>query len=1181
MKIFGKELTFNGNKVYHAGNKPTASEIGAAASSHTHNYAGSSSAGGAANSALTATKATQDSAGQQINKTYIKGLSVSGKTITYTKGDGTTGTITTQDTNTTYSTGTSSALGLTKLYTGTGTATDGTMTQAAINTALSGKAASSHTHNYAGSSSAGGAANSATVLATARTINGTSFNGSANITTANWGTARTLTIGNTGKSVNGSGNVSWSLSEIGAAPAGYGLGTVCQDKSGQDCNNILVTGFYRGSNMTNKPSGCTQGWIYLLVMSHDNSSWVRQVAYDFGTASQVYTRVKQNGSWTAWVATDTNTWRGVQDNLTSTATDQSLSANQGKVLKGLIDGKAASSHTHNYAGSSSAGGVANSATKLATARSINGTNFDGTGNITTANWGTARNLNGVSVNGSTNYTIPVENYYCNVNNSNTNLYHRILTTDIATANWVDKSLIIVMHSGYSGGGFGIAKITFRTNDISSAANSQGEIKWLVRNGFAANALVFNFVNQAKNACMDVFYKSPGTYAGMTWYVLSEGGRGGAHSKQWTKYNTDASGTNAYTEANMKTLRTYTSTLVSATDAGHVSTANSANTLTTARTINGTSFNGSANITTANWGTARTITIGNTAKSVNGSANVSWSLSEIGAAAASHTHNYIPTSTGSSISIHADSDSSSTGEYLLLKAGHNELKITSSAGGATVTKGQDKLTFNGNIVYHAGRKPTAAEIGAASTSALETVKQNISDVERNTARANHTHTNITNIASRGNVTCESGTTRPAVSGASMGQVYNNGYPTTYGNVLTLKGVGDGQLLLGWSGTDGAHAPVYVRSKRDTSTANWSGWAQVYTTAHKPTASDVGALPLSGGTMSGYIQLPNTGSSWIDGSFKGSLRGYRQSTGSYHPIITQTTSSGHKVSLGGLGDDFGFHIYDKNRTTNGVDKYWRISLEGKDMYTDMKLTIQDNWLYTTGNNGWYNSTYGGGIYMKDSTWVRIYADKNFYTGGEVQCGRFSTRYINALDGQNIDINLKGRALALNCGSASGVYVDFRPQWSGSKGTEPCFFNTSGNGWGYIGGSGYSWYRVYGIGGSVSDRNKKYDITKANCEEQYENVKNLNIYNYRTISDKVNEETGDVEEKIYRQDLMLGCMVDELPTETVFYDNESGDGKAVDMYSYTTMIAGAVKHLINKFEQLEKENEELKYKLENQEV
>lgn len=54
-------------------------------------------------SADSATKATQDSAGQQINTTYIKSLSVKGRTITYTKGNGSTGTITTQDTNTTYS----------------------------------------------------------------------------------------------------------------------------------------------------------------------------------------------------------------------------------------------------------------------------------------------------------------------------------------------------------------------------------------------------------------------------------------------------------------------------------------------------------------------------------------------------------------------------------------------------------------------------------------------------------------------------------------------------------------------------------------------------------------------------------------------------------------------------------------------------------------------------------------------------------------------------------------------------------------------------------------------------------------------------------------------------------------------------------------------------------------------
>ena len=71
-----------------------------------------------------------------------------------------------------------------------------------------------------------GNSETATKLKTARSINGTNFNGSANITTANWGTSRTLTIGSTGKSVNGSGNVSWSLSEIGAAASSHNHATL-------------------------------------------------------------------------------------------------------------------------------------------------------------------------------------------------------------------------------------------------------------------------------------------------------------------------------------------------------------------------------------------------------------------------------------------------------------------------------------------------------------------------------------------------------------------------------------------------------------------------------------------------------------------------------------------------------------------------------------------------------------------------------------------------------------------------------------------------------------------------------------------------------------------------------------------------------------------------------------------
>jgi hypothetical protein len=65
-------------------------------------------------------------------------------------------------------------------------------------------------------SSITGNAATATTLQTARNINGTSFNGSGNITTAVWGNARTLTVGNSGKSVDGSGNISWTLGEIQA-----------------------------------------------------------------------------------------------------------------------------------------------------------------------------------------------------------------------------------------------------------------------------------------------------------------------------------------------------------------------------------------------------------------------------------------------------------------------------------------------------------------------------------------------------------------------------------------------------------------------------------------------------------------------------------------------------------------------------------------------------------------------------------------------------------------------------------------------------------------------------------------------------------------------------------------------------------------------------------------------------
>lgn len=90
-------------------------------------------------------------------------------------------------------------------------------------------------------------------------------------------------------------------------------------------------------------------------------------------------------------------------------------------------------------------------------------------------------------------------------------------------------------------------------------------------------------------------------------------------------------------------------------------------------------------------------------------------------------------------------------------------------------------------------------------------------------------NINTLVGRGRVTALTGSNK-GTPGIQMYEVYNNGYPYAYGNLLHLGGsaaLGEGELLIGWSGTSGAHAPVYIRSRRDTADAPWSDWAQVYT------------------------------------------------------------------------------------------------------------------------------------------------------------------------------------------------------------------------------------------------------------------------------------------------------------------------------------------------------------------
>ncbi len=54
-----------------------------------------------------------------------------------------------------------------------------------------------------------------------------------------------------------------------------------------------------------------------------------------------------------------------------------------------------------------------------------------------------------------------------------------------------------------------------------------------------------------------------------------------------------------------------------------------------------------------------------------------------------------------------------------------------------------------------------------------------------------------------------------------------------------------------------------------------------------------------------------------------------------------------------------------------------------------TAAGGWFRSTGDNGWYNEKWQGGWYMDDADWVRSYADKNIYTGGQIHAGEMQTK------------------------------------------------------------------------------------------------------------------------------------------------------------------------------------------------
>lgn len=217
-------------------------------------------------------------------------------------------------------------------------------------------------------------------------------------------------------------------------------------------------------------------------------------------------------------------------------------------------------------------------------------------------------------NGSANSSASIGFYGCRVAQGNTNNYpfHRIGYTQVITGAYNDNSITLYITQGYQGGGFGIVRISVRTNNSNSASGA--EARWLIRSGFNADQIQLGFYNVYGKTYCDIFLKTNSTYCGTVIRAIGSDSRGNI-SRTFTLC--DSSESNDTTASDAKgSKESYASIaaagtaihkqaytgIITGSDNGTVSYANSANYATNAGSANGVTpeWSGSVDLNSSSW-----------------------------------------------------------------------------------------------------------------------------------------------------------------------------------------------------------------------------------------------------------------------------------------------------------------------------------------------------------------------------------------------------------------------------------------------------------------------------------------------------------------------------------------------------------------------------------------------------
>ena len=127
----------------------------------------------------------------------------------------------------------------------------------------------------------------------------------------------------------------------------------------------------------------------------------------------------------------------------------------------------------------------------------------------------------------------------------------------------------------------------------------------------------------------------------------------------------------------------------------------------------------------------------------------------------------------------------------------------------------------------------------------------------------------------------------------------------------------------------------------------------------------------------------------------------------------------------------------------------------------------WVGTTGNTGWYNLSYGGGIYMTDSTYIRVYNDKRFYNSNTSQYAFYTSGGMTALGHMYSSSSASSWIAGQNATNAAlniGDATDTGSYWPWFRQT-----NTSSKKWFSVGTLNNS---LYFIGSATSRTANSYD-------------------------------------------------------------------------------------------------------------